>query len=258
MSHKLAPLPAMLATAALAASAALGLTACLGEADLLEAGLPAASRAGCDWLRQVDVLDGRLVLDYQEEAPLAGGARLQRHHAADVQGTLRLLQRDDRGVVWSGALKQGRMSLDDRQVGPGGATAWSLTGRGAPGTGPGLAGTVATLRLDFADCSLQLAARLALPAVARDEREGRSNSARALQEMGRLAISGLDASGGPTLAGTWRVPVARDDAGADFAAVAAAADDGLTVGRYRPAGPVADVAGPGASALVRWQFSART
>ncbi|MBL8352063.1 MAG: hypothetical protein JNL87_17340 [Burkholderiaceae bacterium] len=255
MSHKLAPLPATLATAALAASAALGLTACLGEADLLEAGLPAASQAGCDWLRQVDVLDGRLVLDYREAAPLAGGARLQRHHAADVQGTLRLLQRDDRGVVWSGALKQGRMSLDDRQVGPAGATAWSLAGRGAPGTGPGLAGTVATLRLDLADCSLQIAARLALPAVARD---GRSSPATMLQEMGRLAISGLDARGGPTLAGTWRVPVAHDDAGADLAAVAAVADDGLTVGRYRPAGPAAEVVGPGGTALVRWQFRART
>lgn len=253
MTRPLAPLPTTLATAVLATASALSLTACLGDADLAEPAAPITADANCQWLRQTDRLEARLALDYRHQAALAGGGHLQRHHLADVQGELRLLQRDAAGAVWSGPLDRGRMQLDDRQLPPGGGE-HRLSGRGAPATGPGLSGTVATIRVDFATCSLQLAARLALPATAQ---QGLATVLRVSHEMGRLTLSGLDARSGPVLAGGWRVPVAADDEAALQRDAAAALDDGLTLGRYRPAGLRDEAFAAGGNALVRWQFRAR-
>jgi len=253
MHPKIAPMPAMLATAALAVAAALGLTACIGDADLADLGAVPAPLANCQWLQRADVLDGQLALDYRSQTSLADGGRLQLHHAADVRGELHLLQRDARGAVWSGALTQGRLSLQDSQAGPGAAPIRRLAGQGAPRVGPGLAGTVLTLRVDFSDCSLRYAARLALRAT---DLQGGVARPVVLQEMGRLALSGLSAAGGPALSGAWQVPASGDDADAPLADAAAPA--GQSLGRYRPAG-LAERPGaaPDGMALVRWQFRAR-
>ena len=253
MMRKLAPLPTTLVTAVLATASALSLTACLGDADLAEPAAPMAADASCQWLRQTDRLEARLALDYRHQAALVGGGHLQRHHVADVHGELRLLQRDAAGAVWSGPLGRGRMQLEDRQRPPGGSE-HRLSGRGAPATGPGLSGTVATIRVDFATCSLQLAARLALPATAQ---QGSATPLRASHEMGRLTLSGLDARGAPVLAGGWRVPVSADDEAALLGDAAAAWDDGVTLGRYRPTGLRDEAIAAGGHALVRWQFRAR-
>lgn len=254
----LPPLPATLATAALAVLASLVLAALGGcdgtaapAAPLRSAGVPQpapTAATGCGWLRQVDALDGTLVLDYRARTALADGGQLQQHHAAEVGGRLRLVQRSPQGAVWAGALRDGRLALHDQQAGA--APRW-LDGEGPPAVGPGLAGSALTLRVDFADCSLRYAARLALAAT--DARPGRRH-ALPRQELGWLGLSGLATSGGPVLAGQWQLPAVAPVAGAAAGEVAVVA--GQALGRYVPGGlarPLA--AAPAGMALLRWRFA---
>lgn len=254
---------AVLATLAVAALAAITQTACIEPRDsalaldlaaAFPAAVPVAATASpadaangdrCAALRQADRLDARLGLDYRQVRALPTGARLRQRHGADVQGTLQLLQRDEAGAVWSGPVQQGLLALDDRIDGAG-DRAMQLAGRGTPRSGAALAGSVLTVRVAFADCSLHYAARLALDATSRQADRA---TAVPWQELGRLSLSQpaaaltLTEDGTPVLAGARQVP-ARPQ---------------LLDSGYRPGG-LATVRAEGAEAAagtarLRWRFT---
>lgn len=260
---------ATLATLAVAALAAITQTACIDPRDSalaldLAAAFPATAplatepvatntastataHAGsgerCAALRQADRLDARLGLDYRQVRALPAGGRLSQRHGADVHGTLQLLQRDEAGAVWSGPVQQGLLALDDRIDGAPGQAA-QLAGRGAPRSGAALAGSVLTVRVAFADCSLRYAARLALDATSRQAAQA---SAVPLQELGRLSLSqpaaalALADDGTPVLAGVQQVPARPQllDSGYRPGGLASTLEDGAAAG----------------TAQLRWRFT---
>lgn len=236
------------ATLAVAALAAVTQTACIEPGE--EVLVASAPQEGCAAWRQADRLDARLALDYQQLRPLPAGGQLRQRHGADVHATLALLQRDDSGAVWSGPVQQGLLALDDRIEGTLGHDARQLAGRGAPRSGEALAGSVVTVRVEFADCRLRYAARLALDATSR---QAGQTLAVPLQELGRVSVSlpgrppALATDGLPVLAGTQQVP----------------AQPRLLDSGYRPGG-LAAVPGPAqagvqdapaGSARLRWRFT---
>ncbi len=254
---------ATLATLAGAALAAVTQTACIEPRDsalaldlapaVAAAVVPASDTAQsvgdarCAALRQADRLDAQLGLDYRQVRALPDGGRLSQRHGADVQGTLRLLQRDEAGAVWSGPVQQGTLALDDRIEGAPGRAA-RLAGRGAPRSGAALAGSVVTVHVSFADCSLRYAARLALDATARPAAAPGQPAEMPMQELGRLSLSQPGAAlartgdGAPVLVGAQQVP----------------AQPRLLDSGYRPGGLAATL-GDGSEAAagtarLRWRF----
>lgn len=253
-----------LATLVVAALAAITQTACIEPRDGglpvdLAAGLlapapapaPAAVAAAgrCAALHQADRLDARLALDYQQVRALPAGGRLSQRHGADVHGSLPLMQRDEAGAVWSGPVQEGVLALDDRLDGVSGQRARQLAGRGVPRRGAALAGSVVTVRVVFADCSLHYAARLALAATGSQAGQGSQRTALPLQELGRLSLSQPDATpvpaadGRPVLSGEREVP----------------AQGRLLDSGYRPGGLAASWGDGGGAAIgtarLRWRFT---